>query len=153
MVLNAMKIYLDMCCFNRPYDDQTQAPIHLETEAKLLLQQKVKNAECDLIWSSVLDFECDKNPFDERRHAITQWRWLAKMNVLTSIDIINQAKSHEAHGIGRFDALHVACAIAGQADLFVTTDDRLIKKMRKIQTLPTMLPGEAIAVVENWYEN
>jgi hypothetical protein len=76
-----------MCCFNRPYDDQTQARIHLETEAKLLLQQKVKNAECDLIWSSV------------------------------------------------------------------TTDDRLIKKMRNIGTLPTMLPGEAIAFVENWYEN
>lgn len=148
-----MKIYLDMCCFNRPYDDQTQARIHLETEGKLLLQQKVKNAECDLIWSSVLDFECSNNPFEERRHAITQWRWLAKMNVLTSIDIISQAKAHEAQGIGRFDALHVACAIAGQVDLFVTTDDRLIKKMRKIRTLPTMLPGEAIALVENWYEN
>jgi len=37
-----MRIYLDMCCFNRPYDDQSQARIRLETEAKMLLQQKVK---------------------------------------------------------------------------------------------------------------
>ena len=110
-----MKIYLDMCCFNRPYDDQTQARIHLETGAKLLLQQKVKNAECDLIWSSVLDFECQNNPFEERRHAIIQWRWLAKAILTTNFEIINQAKMHQAQGIGQFDALHVACAIAGQA--------------------------------------
>jgi hypothetical protein len=35
-----MRIYLDMCCFNRPDDNQTQARVHLETGAKLLLQQK-----------------------------------------------------------------------------------------------------------------
>ena len=148
-----MRIYLDMCCFNRPYDDQTQARIHLETEAKLLLQQKVKNAECDLICSSVLDFECKNNPFEEHRHAILQWRWLAKEVVMTNDEVIARAKEHESHGIGRFDALHVACAVSGQAKLFITTDDRLIKKMRNIGILPTMLPGEAIAFVENWYEN
>jgi len=148
-----MRIYLDMCCFNRPYDDQTQARIHIETEAKLLLQQKVKNAECDLIWSSVLDFECKNNPFEEHRHAILQWRWLAKLVVMADDEIIVRAKAHEAQGIDKFDALHVACAISGQADLFITTDDRLINRMRKIDTLPTMLPGEAIAFVENWYEN
>jgi len=148
-----MRIYLDMCCFNRPYDDQTQARIHLETEAKLLLQQKVKNAECDLIWSSVLDFECKNNPFEDHRHAILQWRWLAKLVVMVDDEIIARAKAHQAHGIDKFDALHVACAISGQADLFITTDDRLINRMRKIDTLPTMLPGEAIAFLENWYEN
>jgi len=51
-----MRIYLDMCCFNRPYDDQGPARIRLETEAKVLLQQKVKDAECDLVWSAALDF-------------------------------------------------------------------------------------------------
>lgn len=148
-----MKIYLDMCCFNRPYDDQTQARIHLETGAKLLLQQKVKDVECDLIWSSVLDFECHNNPFNERRHAIMQWRRLAKVNVLVSAEIITLAKTLENHGVGRFDALHVACAMVGHADVFISTDDRLIKKMRKMKTLLTMLPGEAIAFVEKWYEN
>ena len=86
-----MKIYLDMCCFNRPYDDQTQSRIHLESGAKLLLLQKVKNAEwvknaeCELIRSSVLDFECHNNPFEERRHAIMQWRWMATVNMLTTL--------------------------------------------------------------------
>ena len=35
-------LYLDMCCFNRPYDDQTQTRIRLETQAKLELQTHVK---------------------------------------------------------------------------------------------------------------
>ena len=72
---------------------------------------------------------------------------------MTDDQIIAQAKMIQTHGIGTFDALHVACAIAGQAHVFVTTDDRLIKKMRQLDLLPTLLPGEAIAFVENWYEN
>lgn len=27
-----MIIYLDNCCYNRPFDDQTQERIHLESE-------------------------------------------------------------------------------------------------------------------------
>ena len=30
-----MRIYLDNCCYNRPFDEQTQLRIRLETEAKL----------------------------------------------------------------------------------------------------------------------
>jgi hypothetical protein len=26
-------IYFDVCCLNRPFDDQTQEPIRLETDA------------------------------------------------------------------------------------------------------------------------
>ena len=42
---------------------------------------------------------------------------------------------------------------SAQAPTFVTTDDRLIKKMREAGGLPVMLPGEALAFLENWYEN
>ena len=62
-----------MCCFNRPYDDQTQPCIWIETEAKVVIQQKIKNAECELLWSSILDFECAKNLFEEHRIAILNW--------------------------------------------------------------------------------
>ena len=39
---------------------------------------------------------------------------------------------------------------ASNVDVFITTGDRLIKKMRQIDTLPTMLPGEAIANYAEW---
>jgi len=34
-----MLIYLDLCCFNRPFDDQAQARIRLETEAKVAIRK------------------------------------------------------------------------------------------------------------------
>lgn len=148
-----MRIYLDMCCFNRPYDDQGPARIRLETEAKVLLQQKIKDTECDLVWSAALDFECSNNPYEEHRHAIQQWRTLAVLVVMADRSVVSAALKLSEHGIGHFDALHVASAMVGKADLLVTTDDRLIKKMREVGGLPVMLPGEALAFLENWYEN
>ena len=52
-----MKIYLDNCCYNRPFDDQTQMKIHLETQAKLYIQAKIKEGAYDLVWSYILDYE------------------------------------------------------------------------------------------------
>ena len=40
-----MKIYLDNCCFNRPFDDQKQLRIKLETEAKLDIQKRIVQAK------------------------------------------------------------------------------------------------------------
>jgi predicted nucleic acid-binding protein len=67
--------------------------------------------------------------------------------------VVSVAVKLFAHGVGYYGALHVASAMAGKADLFVTTDDRLIKKMREIGGLPVMLAGEALAFLENCYEN
>jgi hypothetical protein len=66
-----MKIYLDNCCFNRPFDDQKQIRIMLETEAKLRVQRDVLRGKFALIWSYILEAENNANPFDERREAIT----------------------------------------------------------------------------------
>ena len=147
-------VYLDMCCFNRPYDDQTQPRIRLETEAKLLIQESIHSGRCKLIWSAILDFECSKNPYPEHKQAIFQWRRIACKHILATDPIIAQAQQLEAYGLARYDALHVASAIAAQADLFVTTDDRLLKRCQKaVPALNAHRPAEALAILENWYEN
>jgi len=148
-----MRIYLDLCCFNRPYDDQRQTRIRLETEAKLVLQQKVRDGQCELVWSSILDFENAKSPFPEHRTAIAEWRRLAVMHVSADPSVLDMARSLLALGIGEYDALHVACAIRAGAELFVSTDDRLIRKLRDRDDILTLLPGDALAHLENWYEN
>lgn len=109
-----------------------QARIRLETEAKVLIQQKIEEAECGLIWSSALDFECSSNPFDERRHAIMQWRRRAVCMVMSNAEVTAKAHQLVEQGLGVYDAFHAASAIAGKADVFVTTDDRLLKRLRKI---------------------
>ena len=50
-----MKVYLDNCCYNRPFDDQSQMKISLETQAKLYVQDQIKKGNYDLVWSYVLD--------------------------------------------------------------------------------------------------
>lgn len=56
-------------------------------------------------------------------------------------------------GVGKYDALHVTCSIAGGAELFVTTDDRLLKRLRPADSIVAMLPQDALAFLEKWYEN
>jgi len=51
-----MNIYLDNCCFNRPFDDQSFIRIKLETDAKLHIQGKVRTHELELTWSYILEF-------------------------------------------------------------------------------------------------
>ena len=62
-----MKVYLDNCCLNRPFDDQTQLRIRLESEAKLKVQEEIRAGKLQLAWSYILDYENRKNPFQERR--------------------------------------------------------------------------------------
>lgn len=147
------RIYLDMCCFNRPYDDQSQTRIRLETEAKLLIQQKVKQGECAMLWSTTLDVECAKNPFEEHRMAIARWRSLAVELVYATYVVVAKAHEFALFGVSNYDALHIASAISGKADYFITTDDRLLKKMRGNHAMRVMLPNAALAELEAWYED
>ena len=148
-----MLIYLDRCCFNRPYDDQMQPRIRIETEAKILIQQKIRNGECERLWSSILDFECGKNPFAEHQFAILKWRAIASAMVMVDNYVMERAASLLTCGVGEYDALHVASSIAGGAELFVTTDDRLLKRLRTADGVVAMLPQDALAFLEKWYEN
>jgi hypothetical protein len=76
-----MKIYLDNCCFNRPFDDQSQLKIRLEAETKLKIQEDIRSGKYVLIWSYILDYENSKNPFQERHKQIAKWRNYAKFDV------------------------------------------------------------------------
>ncbi|MCX8522057.1 MAG: PIN domain protein [Rhodoferax sp.] len=148
-----MLIYLDLCCFNRPYDDQSQLRVRLETEAKLSLQDKVRSGVCQLVWSAVLDLENSKNPYVEHMQAISQWRALASNHVMAGPEVMAIAAPLVTSGVHTFDALHVASVVVGNAELFITTDDRLLKRVRHLQDIKVLFPADALAFLENWYEH
>lgn len=118
-----------------------------------LKQQKIRDGECQLVWSAILDYESANNPYPERRKAIGAWRKLAALHVRISDATLVVARNLLSLGLGEYDALHVACAIQSAADLFVSTDDRLIRKLRGHHDILALLPGDALAHLENWYEN
>ncbi|MDU9048599.1 MAG: hypothetical protein Q3M30_07090 [Candidatus Electrothrix sp. Rat3] len=130
-----MRIYLDNCCFNRPYDDQSHLKIRLESEAKLGIQEKIRSSEYDLVWSYILDYENKKNPFLERKEQIAKWRSYAKEDVQEDETVLLVAKEIRGHGIKKMDALHLACAVRAQAVFFLTTDAGILKKALLIQNI------------------
>ena len=122
-----MRIYLDNCCYNRPFDDQTQMKIHLETQAKLYIQVKIREGAYDLVWSYILDYENGKNPYEEKRLAIAPWKSIATSSVSEETnEILLFAESLATKGIKTFDALHISCAVAAGCDYYLTTDKKLL---------------------------
>lgn len=142
-----MRIYLDNCCFNRPFDDQTQMRVRLETEAKLDIQQRIKDRELELVWSYVLDYENHANPFDEQQEAIARWKDVATVDVEETAAILRQAREISDRGILAKDALHVACAMATECDYFLTTDDLVVKRLRGFSGIMVMNPTQFVVEV------
>ncbi len=122
-------IYLDICCFNRPFDQQSQTLVRLQTEAKLAVQRGVRDGQLSLAWSAVLDLENAGNPDAERAEVIALWRDLARVDVSMTPAVEAIAEAIAERGVRAMDALHVASAITAGATWLLTTDLRLIRKM------------------------
>ncbi len=139
-----MRIYLDNCCFNRPFDDQTQLKISLETQAKIQIQKEIKQGKHELIWSSMLDYENRVNPFDVRKNSIAPWRNIASRVIMIkeAPSIITNAEEFVKQGLHRKDALHCACAQYAECDCLLTVDNRFLKV--KVDNMKVMSPIEFI---------
>lgn len=125
-----LKIYLDNCCYNRPYDQTGQISVHLEALAKLSIQTAIRNGPYELVSSEVLIYEIRNHPIEMTRNAI-----LGFLEEYSSIHVGKNSNTHiddAAHkimeqGIKYKDACHVASAIYAGCDYFLSTDKRLLK--------------------------
>lgn len=127
-VKEPMRVYLDNCCFNRPFDDQSSLTIQLETEAKLYIQQQIKTGYLALVWSYILDYENAANPCEERRDEIQRWESLASAWVQETPDVLDYMRQNVLMGLKPLDALHVACAQATNCEVFLTVDKGVLRK-------------------------
>lgn len=121
-------IYLDVCCLNRPFDDLTQERIRLESEAVLLIIERCLSGSLNLLGSEALDFEIGKIVDLDRRQRILSLASLATSRIVISEDIAIRAREFQDYGFQPMDSLHLGCAEAGNADIFLTTDDRLLRR-------------------------
>ena len=124
------RIYLDACCLNRPFDDQTQPRIALETQAILTILSQCESG-WKLVTSAALDEELDQTPDLERLKNVKTILAIAKIKVISSQFIEERSTELQKLRFSGYDATHIASAERSQADIFLTTDDRLIKKAQK----------------------
>jgi len=122
------KIYLGMCCFNRPYDDQAQQRIQFEAVAKLMIQSLIVEGQIDFMWSYVLEFENNKNPFVEKRNTILAFKPYAVQTVKPAPEIESIANALQGNGLKTYDSLHLACAAYAGCDYFLTVDKKVLNK-------------------------
>ncbi len=125
-----MKIYLDTSVYNRPFDDQTQPRIWLETLSLALILQWIEAGNAQLVSSSVLEYENSRNPQVLRQKWMSRCLQQAKIYQLVEPSIRTRANTLGEIGLGAIDALHVAASEAAECDYFLTCDDRLLKKSK-----------------------
>lgn len=122
------RVYLDVCCLNRPFDDQTQVRIRLESEAVLMILAECETGQWEWISSEIMDVEIERTPDPERRRRVQLVALRAHRSLTVGESEIGRARQLEAWGIGAYDALHLACAERESVDVFLTTDDGLLRK-------------------------
>ena len=125
--MSIVKVYLDNCCYNRPYDDQLQLRIEMETKAKLSIQQQIVDKKILLVTSVILEYENNDNPYEMRKRVISDFLKHSSSYVDKSDEVVRIAQEINQKGIKPKDAAHLACAIHAGCDFFLTTDDRLLK--------------------------
>jgi hypothetical protein len=85
--------------FNRPFDDQSNIKILLEAEAKLKIQEYIRSELYELVWSYILDYENEQNPFRERREQISRWKQYANIDIDAHDKILDLARSLNQQGL------------------------------------------------------
>src|SRR5436309_4392185 len=140
-------VYLDICCFKRPFDDAAAERVRREAEAVAAILDAAQSGRIRLVRSPAHDFENERNPREDRRLATLLWLKAAVLNVSTSKETAERARALVAAGFTALDALHLAFAEQSAAKWFVTTDDRLLKRAQnyrdqiRVETLrPDQLP-------------
>lgn len=129
-----MIVYLDNCCYNRPFDDQTRERIHLESEAILAILKMGQMKSVSIVGSEILELEINRMQDENKKRKVLGLYKAADMRIpytdkikKRSADIMSVSK------IRTFDSLHIAAAEEADADVLLTTDDKFEKMAEKLE--------------------
>jgi predicted nucleic acid-binding protein len=145
-----MRLYFNTSALNRPLDDLSSGRVRIEAEAVVALLAAVEDGVAEWIGSEYLDFEIGQDTDRERRDRVRSLLGLVRMRVEVSDAVAGRARALERLGLRGLDALHVAAAEAGTADLLVTTDDRMLRRAGRATSdlrVRLVTPPDAVALL------
>lgn len=131
-----MKVYLDICCPKRPFDDQSQPRIAVESAAVVAPLVAAERGMIELLRSAAHDLENAADPDAERRAALAAWLQAAPPPAPVTPEINARFATFRSAGPGQMDALHLAWAEHLRADARLTTDDRFIARASPLTHTP-----------------
>lgn len=122
-----IKLYLDNCCYSRPFDDLTQEKNNLEAQAIKVIIDKYSKNEFEIYTSEVLTLEMNNIKDQIKRAKVLEvYNKLNLTNIPFSDKIIKRANEIKQYNIKNMDSLHIAYAEIFNIDYFITTDRLLI---------------------------
>ena len=127
-------IYMDVCCLNRPFDDQVQSRVHLEAEAVLAILKEIEQGRWTLLASEVVDLEVDRTADRAKRERVRRVIPAKRQVVRLNEHAFARALELESLGFGGFDALHLSAAEQAGADVFLSTDGQLLRVAMRMQS-------------------
>jgi predicted nucleic acid-binding protein len=145
-----MRLYFNTSALNRPLDDLSSGRVRIDAEAVVALLAAVEDGVAEWIGSEYLDFEIGQDTDRERRDRVRSLLGLVRMRVEVSDAVAGRARALERLGLRGLDALHVAAAEAGTADLLVTTDDRMLRRAGRATSdlrVRLVTPPDAVALL------
>ena len=143
-----MRVYFDICAIQRPLDDLAQLRVRLEAEAIVNLIALCESGPLELVVSAAHEIETRQNLYPDRRDHARSVLALAKHRVPTEAEVAERAATYAEGGLKRLDALHLAAAVTTGAAFFCTTDDRLLRRGREMDTNGTTVVSPLELVLE-----
>lgn len=147
-----MKIYLDNCCLNRPFDDLSNDAVRIEAEAIVTIIDRCENGGWELLISDVIMSEINMTPdIDRRAKVLLMCRPFSDI-IKASPEIFSRAETLKKAGIKTYDAFHIASAELGGANVFLTTDRRLINASARAD-IKILVSNPAVWLMEVLYQH
>ena len=146
-----LRIYLDVCVYNRPFDSQSDERVALETSIFIYLLEGIEKGNYQLITSESLEFENEKNPDLQRKARVSTYFKLSEEYVRYEDTDSKRVNYLSGIGLSFLDALHVTLAEKSKVDYFITCDDQIIrtyKKNRDVFIIPVVGLREFISLEE-----
>jgi predicted nucleic acid-binding protein len=130
-----MKLYLDLCVYNRPFDHQGQERIALETSSFIYILEMIEKGVYSVIVSEALLYENSKNTDEQRKVRVANYLQLAQEIISINNSDMDRVKVLKRLGFSDIDALHIALAEKSEADYFITCDDEITKVYKQHQNI------------------
>jgi predicted nucleic acid-binding protein len=145
-----VRVYLNTSALNRPFDDLSAERVRLEAEAVSQIVAAIESGRLELASSEYLDFEVGQIPDPERAYRVRTILRRADVQIALGPAAVERARSLERVGLRGLDALHIAAAEAAQARLLITTDDRMVRRARRLGedlAIRVVRPTEALDLI------
>ena len=131
LMKHVRRIYLDVCSLNRPFDDQAQVRVRLETEAVETILLRFEEGDWLWVGSEALMYEVRNLTDVERRGRIIELMSGVREWAPTTDRESGRVVQLMTWGLKPLDALHIACAETAGAEVMLTTDDRLLRTAQR----------------------